>query len=81
LYAAEVDLPELKEAKMLKRMRIFEESGVRFSGKCIRDLKSLGSDGWFYNLKGAANTSLREIIHDGFLYPKEAKYVVEYVHG
>ena len=42
-------------------------------GKCIKDLKSLGSDGWFYNLNAAAATTLRDIIHDGFLHPKQNK--------
>ena len=32
-----------------------------------------GSDGWFYPQHAAENTSLREIIHDGFLHPKDAK--------
>ncbi len=47
--------------------------GARFAGKCIKDLRSLGSDGWFYPQHAAENTSLREIIHDGFLHPKDAK--------
>lgn len=58
---------------MLKRMRVLEEHGGRFAGKSIKDLKSLGSDGWFYNLNIAQHASLREIIYDGFLYPKETK--------
>jgi len=69
----EVDLALLKDAKMLKRMRVLEEHGGKFAGKSIKDLKSLGSDGWFYNLNVAQHASLREIIHDGFLYPKETK--------
>lgn len=32
-----------------------------------------GSDGWFYPQHAAENASLREIIHDGFLYPKDSK--------
>jgi hypothetical protein len=32
-----------------------------------------GSDGWFYPQHAAENASLREIIHDGFLHPKESK--------
>ena len=47
--------------------------GARFAGKSIKELRSLGSDGWFYPLHAAQNTSLREIIHDGFLHPKDAK--------
>ena len=35
-----------------------------------------GSDGWFYPQHAAESTSLREIIHDGFLHPKETKWVV-----
>ena len=58
---------------MLKRMRVLEESGAAFAGKAIAQLKSLGSDGWFYNLKAAQHASLREIVHDGFLYPKDSK--------
>jgi 5'-AMP-activated protein kinase regulatory gamma subunit len=58
---------------MLKRMRVLEEHGSKFASKSIKDLKSLGSDGWFYNLNVAQHASLREIIHDGFLYPKETK--------
>ena len=69
----EIDLGLLKDAKMLKRMRVLEEHGGRFASKSIKDLKSLGSDGWFYNLNVAQHASLREIIHDGFLYPKETK--------
>lgn len=58
---------------MLKRMRILEEGGQRFASKAISQLKSLGSDGWFYNLAKASHSSLREIVHDGFLHPKQAK--------
>lgn len=72
-FLAEIDLAGLREAKMLKRMRILEEQGQRFATKSIRDLKSLGSDGWFYNKEGASATCLSEIIHDGFLHPRETK--------
>ncbi|PRW33691.1 CBS domain [Chlorella sorokiniana] len=75
-FLHEVDLKALADAKMLKRMRILEEQGARFAGKCIKDLRSLGSDGWFYPQHAAENTSLREIIHDGFLHPKDSKRVV-----
>lgn len=75
-FLHEVDLKALADAKMLKRMRILEEQGARFAGKSIKELRSLGSDGWFYPLHAAQNTSLREIIHDGFLHPKDAKHVV-----
>ncbi len=48
---------------------------------CCRDLLSPpsppcrppGSDGWFYNLNSASQASLRDIIRDGFLYPKDNK--------
>lgn len=72
-FLQEVGIDELKEAKMLKRMRILEEAGSRFAGKCIKDLKSLGSDGWFYNLNAASKTTLRDIIYDGFLHPTSVK--------
>ncbi|GAB4815760.1 hypothetical protein N2152v2_002806 [Parachlorella kessleri] len=72
-FLQEVGVGELKEAKMLKRMRILEEAGARFAGKCIKDLKSLGSDGWFYSLTAAPRTTLRDIIHDGFLHPTQNK--------
>lgn len=75
-FLHEIDLKALADAKMLKRMRILEEQGARFAGKCIKDLRSLGSDGWFYPQHAAENTSLREIIHDGFLHPKDSKRVV-----
>jgi hypothetical protein len=47
--------------------------GARFAGKSIRDLRSLGSDGWFFPRAAAEKASLREIIYDGFLHHKEAK--------
>lgn len=47
--------------------------GARFAGKSIKELRSLGSDGWFYPQAAAEAASLREIIHDGFLHPQEAK--------
>lgn len=72
-FLQEIDLVGLREAKMLKRMRILEEQGQRFATKSINGLKSLGSDGWFYNREGAAQTSLHEIIQDGFLHPKATK--------
>ena len=72
-YYVEIDLIGLKSAKMLKRMRVLEECGAQFASKPIKSLKSLGSDGWFYNLNIAQHASLREIVHDGFLYPKETK--------
>jgi hypothetical protein len=71
-----VDLKDLADAKMLKRMRILEEQGARFAGKSIKDLRSLGSDGWFYPQAAAEAASLREIIHDGFLHPQQSKRVV-----
>lgn len=58
---------------MLKRMRILEERGAAFASKPIKQLKCLGSDGWFYNLKAAQHASLREIIYNGFLHPKDSK--------
>jgi hypothetical protein len=58
---------------MLKRMRVLEEQGQRFAGKSLSELKSLGSDGAFYNRRQAAQASLRQIVHDGFLNPKHTK--------
>ncbi|KAI3425382.1 hypothetical protein D9Q98_009146 [Chlorella vulgaris] len=75
-FLQELDLKSLADAKMLKRMRILEEQGARFAGKSIRDLRSLGSDGWFFPRAAAEKASLREIIYDGFLHHKEAKHVV-----
>lgn len=72
-FLQELDLALLKDAKMLKRMRVLEEHGGRFAGTSLKNLKSLGSDGWFYNLNVAQHASLAEIIHDGFLHPKENK--------
>jgi 5'-AMP-activated protein kinase, regulatory gamma subunit len=72
-FLQEVDLAMLKDAKMLKRMRILEDQGTRFAGKPIHDLKALGADGWFYALRSAQHASLRDIVYDGFLYPKETK--------
>lgn len=68
------EVPSLKEAKMLKRMRILEEEGIKFSAKPIKDLKRLGSDGWFYSLDAAASTTLYDIIHDGFIYSKDLEH-------
>lgn len=72
-FLQEIDIETVRDAKMLKRMRILEEYGSEFALKPIRDLKALGADGWFYALKGAQHSSLRDIIYDGFLYPKESK--------
>lgn len=55
---AEVGIDELKEAKMLKRMRILEEAGSRFAGKCIKDLKSLGE-------------AFQEAVHRGAIVSKQ----------
>ena len=32
-----------------------------------------GSDGWFYAEAAATKASLREIVHDGFLHPRDNK--------
>lgn len=72
-FLQEVDLGSLRDAKMLKRMRILEDNGSRFATKPICELKALGADGWFYALRTAQHASLRDIVYDGFLYPKETK--------
>jgi 5'-AMP-activated protein kinase regulatory gamma subunit len=66
-FLLEVDLKELQNAKMLKRMRVLEEKGQEFACKAIQELKSLGSDGWFYDLEETKHASILEIIMDGFL--------------
>jgi hypothetical protein len=42
---ADVDLPVLKDAKMLRRMRILEAEGTKFATKPLKSLKSLGALG------------------------------------
>ena len=64
---AEIEMEKLKDAKMLKRMRVLEEKGQEFSMKPIKELKSLGSDGWFFDHEEAQRASVIEIIQDGFL--------------
>lgn len=66
-FLQELDLESLKDAKMLKRMRVLEEKGQAFSCKAIDELKSLGSDGWFYESASAQKASILEIITEGFL--------------
>jgi len=66
-FLLEIDLKELQNAKMLKRMRVLEEKGQEFACKAIQELKSLGSDGWFYDLEETKHASILEIIMDGFL--------------
>lgn len=72
-FLQDVDLPVLKDAKMLRRMRILEAEGTKFATKPLKSLKSLGSDGWFYPLSAAQHASLREIVHDAFINPRDAR--------
>lgn len=37
----------------MSHARLTPAQGARFAGKCIKDLRSLGSDGWFYPQVGA----------------------------
>lgn len=39
--------PSQLEGKMLQRMRVLEEAGVRFTSKPIKALSTLGGDGGF----------------------------------
>jgi 5'-AMP-activated protein kinase regulatory gamma subunit len=66
-FLKELDMEAIKDAKMLKRMRILEELGQDFALKSVSSLKSLGSDGSFYNSDEAKSTSVLEIITEGFL--------------
>lgn len=66
-FLKELNLDGLREAKMLKRMRILEEKGQEFAVKSVKELKSVGSDGRLYNLDEAKHSSMLEMIIDGFL--------------
>lgn len=66
-FLKELDMDTLRNAKMLRRMRILEEKGQDFACKTVESLKSLGSDGSFYNSDEARNASILSMIQDGFL--------------
>lgn len=66
-FLKELDMETLRNAKMLRRMRILEEKGQDFACKTVESLKSLGSDGSFYNADEAKNASILDMIQDGFL--------------
>jgi 5'-AMP-activated protein kinase, regulatory gamma subunit len=62
-----VNMEDLKNAKMLKRMRILEEQGIKFSNTELKDIMSLGSDGSFYSIDAFKELSLYDVIYNGFL--------------
>lgn len=66
-FLKELDMETLRNAKMLRRMRILEEKGQDFASKTVESLKSLGSDGSFYNADEAKNASILDMIQAGFL--------------
>ena len=66
-FLKELDMSQIQQAKMLRRMRILEEKGQEFACTSVESLKSLGSDGSFYNMDEAKTLNLYDIIVDGFL--------------
>lgn len=66
-FLKELDMSQIQDAKMLRRMRILEEKGQEFACKSVESLRSLGSDGSFYNIDEAKTSNLNDIICDGFL--------------
>ena len=69
--AADVTEEQL-QGKMLQRMRVLEEAGVRFTAKPVKSMSTMGGDGGFLHAKQTSGTIL-ELVLDGFLHPKEAR--------
>jgi len=62
-------MEDLKNAKMLKRMRILEEQGIKFANTQLKDLKHTTFIHNFYNRDAFKESSLYSVIHNGFLHP------------
>jgi hypothetical protein len=62
----------VKGAKMLTKMRILEEQGVKFATKDVGELKTLGKDGWFMHQRPAARATLLDVVHS-FVHPTESR--------
>lgn len=65
--------PSQLEGKMLQRMRVLEEAGVRFTSKSIKQLSTLGGDGGFLHQSAEKGATILELVLDGFLHPKESR--------
>lgn len=72
-FLASLDMDKLNAGKMLQKMRILETQGQRFATKTIKELPYAGGDGCFLFGQQARHASLREVIYDGFLFPRETK--------
>lgn len=74
-FLKELDMKSIKSMKMLQRLRVLEKKGQAFASKSLKDLKGSGGDGDFLHKGTAESATLREIIHNEFLYPRETKAV------
>ncbi|KAK9831404.1 hypothetical protein WJX81_001860 [Elliptochloris bilobata] len=82
-FLEELDVPAVKDMKMLRRMKELEEKGGQFAVRAIKTLPILGkrslrscSDGAFYLESGVESMSVLELVHDGLLYPREARKAI-----
>ena len=61
------------QGKMLQRMRVLEDAGVRFTAKPVHELSTMGGDGGFLHAAQTSSGTVLELVLEGFLHPKEAR--------
>ena len=64
------------QGKMLQRMRVLEDAGVRFTAKPVHELSTMGGDGGFLHAAQTSSGTVLELVLEGFLHPKEARRCV-----
>lgn len=74
-FLSGLDIQHMKGQPMLHSMQTLEEAGKAFGTKKLQDLSDLGGDGTFLLDTGMAKVSVMELVHNGFLYPRETKAV------
>eukprot|EP00884_Botryococcus_braunii_P005065 jgi/Botrbrau1/1455/Bobra.178_3s0013.1 len=75
-FLAELNMEEIKQTKMLKRMKLLESAGPAFAEKPLQSLPVIGGDGSFHLINGVAHSlTILELVHDCLLYPKETKAI------
>ncbi|KAL0030536.1 hypothetical protein WJX79_002975 [Trebouxia sp. C0005] len=75
-FLSDLDMVKcMKGQSMLHCMHALEEAGKAFGTKKLQDLHELGGDGTFLLDTGMSKVSVMELVHNGFLYPRETKAV------
>ncbi|KAL3155291.1 hypothetical protein ABBQ32_013075 [Trebouxia sp. C0010 RCD-2024] len=74
-FLSDLSMSSMKGHSMLQCMHALEAAGKSFGAKKLQELPELGGDGTFLLDTGMAKVSVMELVHNGFLYPRETKAV------